>query len=189
LLASELKCRLSDWYEADQPVLTVGWSGGYIPKVKEIKLEQSDQEGIFDYTTCWCISPVPLIKRKKHSYDDLVQIMQILRSPSGCPWDKEQSHSSLERNLIEEAYEVIDAIDKQDEFELCDELGDVLFAAINVARFIKVHPEFALKSTVEKFIRRFEFVEQQSSIDGKKLENMSLNQMDEYWDRAKLKGL
>jgi len=56
----------------------------------------------------------------------LLNIMRKLRGEGGCPWDKEQTHKSLKRNLIEEAYETIDAIDNENDNELCEELGDVL---------------------------------------------------------------
>ncbi len=88
--------------------------------------------------------------------------------------------------LEEEVGELREAItgDMGDE-KLADEFGDVLFAAVNVARFIKVHPEFALKGTVEKFIRRFEYVEKRSRDQGRELETMTLEEMDAFWNEAK----
>jgi tetrapyrrole methylase family protein/MazG family protein len=71
------------------------------------------------------------------------------------------------------------------EEKLNDEFGDVLFAAVNVARFINVHPEFALKGTVEKFIHRFEYVERKAAEQGRRLEEMSLEDMDALWNEAK----
>lgn len=58
--------------------------------------------------------------------ENLLKIMRRLRGPNGCPWDREQTHKSLKKNLIEEAYEVIDAIDSEDDRALCEELGDLL---------------------------------------------------------------
>lgn len=66
-----------------------------------------------------------------------------------------------------------------------EEFGDVMFALINYARFIGVNPEDALERTNKKFIKRFQYLERESQNDGKKLENMSLAEMDEYWNRAK----
>ncbi len=68
----------------------------------------------------------------KDSYNvaDLLRIMQILRAPGGCPWDAEQNHDSIKKNLIEETYEVIEAINKQDSAMLCEELGDVLLQVV-----------------------------------------------------------
>lgn len=65
-----------------------------------------------------------------YSFDDLVEIMKILRSPDGCPWDREQTHSSIRRNLIEETYEAVEAIDEDDPELLKEELGDVLLQVV-----------------------------------------------------------
>ena len=68
----------------------------------------------------------------KNSYtvQDLVEIMRLLRSPGGCPWDAEQTHESIKKNLIEETYEVIEAINKNDSELLCEELGDLLMQVV-----------------------------------------------------------
>jgi tetrapyrrole methylase family protein/MazG family protein len=257
--------------------------------------------------------------KDRYSYQDLLDIMTRLRAPGGCPWDREQDHKTLKRYLIEEAYEVLEAIDQERPDKLCDELGDLLlqvifhsqiakengqfdfgdvvhgvsakmvnrhrhvfgeeeaetpddvmviwekvkkdekghetqtqvlkdvpanlpalmrsfkvqqkaaqvgfdwddvkdailkvkeevneleeaynqkdaahieeemgdllFAAVNVSRFLKVQPELALTATVNKFIRRFEFVETKALEQGKQLKDMSLKEMDVFWDEAKL---
>ena len=66
--------------------------------------------------------------------------------------------------------------------EIEEELGDLLFAVVNVSRFYKVQPELALTATINKFIKRFEYVETQSAQQGKKLEDMTLEEMDALWD-------
>lgn len=68
----------------------------------------------------------------KDKYDvyDLVKIMQLLRAPGGCPWDAQQTHMSIKKNLIEETYEVIEAINKDDKALLCEELGDLLMQVV-----------------------------------------------------------
>ncbi|MEY3397928.1 MAG: hypothetical protein RL220_522 [Bacteroidota bacterium] len=67
-----------------------------------------------------------------------------------------------------------------------DEFGDVLFSLINYARFKGINPEDALEKTNRKFIKRFQYLESESARDGKKLGEMTLNEMDEYWNKAKL---
>ncbi|MEG1448532.1 MAG: nucleoside triphosphate pyrophosphohydrolase [Oscillospiraceae bacterium] len=69
---------------------------------------------------------------KKNSYDicDLLSIMELLRSENGCPWDKEQTHASIRKNFIEEAYEAVEAIDMQNSSMLKEELGDVLLQVV-----------------------------------------------------------
>ncbi|MEL4107021.1 nucleoside triphosphate pyrophosphohydrolase [Oscillospiraceae bacterium WX1] len=68
----------------------------------------------------------------KDRYDvyDLKKIVSILRAPGGCPWDAEQTHESIRRNLLEEAFEAVEAIDENDPVHLCEELGDVLMQVI-----------------------------------------------------------
>ena len=68
----------------------------------------------------------------KNSYtvQDLVEIMRLLRLPGGCPWDAELTHESIKKNLIEESYEVIEAINKKDSDLLCEELGDLLMQVV-----------------------------------------------------------
>lgn len=68
--------------------------------------------------------------KSKYDVNDLVKIMQVLRGENGCPWDREQTHESIRKNLIEETYEAVEAIDKQDTNLLCEELGDVLMQVV-----------------------------------------------------------
>lgn len=68
--------------------------------------------------------------KEKYNIDDLRSIVAILRSEDGCPWDREQDHRSIRGNMIEEAYEVADAIDRDSEIDLCEELGDVLLQVV-----------------------------------------------------------
>lgn len=68
--------------------------------------------------------------KDNYTIDDLIQIMQLLRSENGCPWDREQTHSSIKKNLIEETYEVIEAINRSDTALLEEELGDVLLQVV-----------------------------------------------------------
>ncbi len=65
-------------------------------------------------------------EKQKYSFDDLVEIVKVLRSPNGCPWDREQTHKSIRSNFIEETYEAVEAIDTEDTELLKEELGDVL---------------------------------------------------------------
>ncbi len=65
-----------------------------------------------------------------YNIHDLVDIMLLLRAPGGCPWDAEQTHESIKKNLIEETYEVIEAINKKDNILLCEELGDLLMQVV-----------------------------------------------------------
>ena len=68
--------------------------------------------------------------KEKYTVSDLIDIVEILRSPEGCPWDREQDHKSIRRDFLEETYEVIEAINKEDKDLLLEELGDVLLQVV-----------------------------------------------------------
>ena len=68
--------------------------------------------------------------KDKYDFNDLVEIVRCLRLPDGCPWDKEQTHKSVRQDLIEETYEVVEAIDNDDMTALREELGDVLLQVV-----------------------------------------------------------
>ncbi|MGE4282582.1 MAG: nucleoside triphosphate pyrophosphohydrolase [Clostridia bacterium] len=256
---------------------------------------------------------------EQHTFQELLDIMELLRSEKGCPWDREQTHESLKKYLIEETYEVLEALDSGDKHKFADELGDLLlqiifhaqigkeagtfdvndvisiicqkmidrhthvfgkekadtadevlnnwdeikkkekgfenhtqvlkdistylpalmrsykvqqkaakvgfdwedvsdaiekvreeikeieqvyktedmgkieeeigdllFAAVNVARFLKVDPELALTGTIKKFINRFEYIEKNCSRFDKNMEEMTLIEMDLLWEEAKI---
>lgn len=68
--------------------------------------------------------------KDKYTFDDLIEIMKVLRSENGCPWDREQTHESLKKYVLEETYEVMEQIDAKDNEKLCDELGDLLLQIV-----------------------------------------------------------
>ena len=78
------------------------------------------------------------------SFDTLVAIIARLRSPNGCPWDREQTHHSIKGNLLEETYEVIEAIDEEDTKKLCEELGDLLMQIVLHAKMASEEGDFEL---------------------------------------------
>ena len=92
----------------------------------------------------------------KDSYDsaDLKEIIRLLRSPEGCPWDKEQTHASIRRNFLEEAYEAVDAIDQDDPAALCEELGDVLMQVVFHAQLEEEAGRFTMEDVVDGVCRK-----------------------------------
>ena len=99
-----------------------------------------------------------LLKEKTHDFESLCSVMECLRAPDGCPWDKEQTHKSVRRCLIEETYEVCEAIDKNDPVLMREELGDLMFQAVFHAQIEKEAGNFDIDGVVnditEKMIRR-----------------------------------
>lgn len=98
------------------------------------------------------------MKESTNPFDQLVELMDRLRSPGGCPWDLEQTRETLKPMLIEEAYEVLEALDSPNPDELCEELGDLLFQIIFQSRIAKEREEFdaydVCKRVYEKMVRR-----------------------------------
>ena len=92
------------------------------------------------------------------SFEELVGIVERLRSPGGCPWDREQTHASLKRHLLEESYEVLEAIDDGNASRLSDELGDILVQVVFHAQMAREARDFDIGQVVsgvsDKLVRR-----------------------------------
>ena len=92
------------------------------------------------------------------TFEALVNIIERLRSPGGCPWDREQTHASLKRNILEECYEVLEAIDSGDSAKLSEELGDILVQVVFHTQIAREAREFRVEDTLtavnRKLIRR-----------------------------------
>lgn len=104
------------------------------------------------------VPPCALLSLSRFGYRELEQVMERLRMPGGCPWDAEQTHESLKQAMIEECYEVLDAIDAKDETALCEELGDVLLQVVFHAEIEAERGRFCARDVttgiVEKLIYR-----------------------------------
>lgn len=92
----------------------------------ELPVYDIDRQGKYDYLTYIIVSPCPLIEKKVFAYQDLIAIMKGLRSEHGCEWDKAQTHESIRANAIEEAFELVDAINNDDIDNIVEEAGDVI---------------------------------------------------------------
>jgi tetrapyrrole methylase family protein/MazG family protein len=92
------------------------------------------------------------------SFDTLVDIMAKLRSPEGCPWDRAQTHLTVKNNLLEESYEVVEALDAEDMDKLCEELGDLLMQIVFHAQIASENGNFDMEDVINginsKLIRR-----------------------------------
>lgn len=320
-ILSEIKIILSEVYGDDYKIYGIHSAGVKEDEKKQFisiyELDRIDEVG--PLTSLY----IPKIEQKDKiifDFNDLLGIIRLLRSKNGCPWDMEQTHMSIRQSVIEEAYELVDAIDRDDINDISEELGDVLlqvllhsqiaseegefniyevmstlankliyrhphvfkekdlvntsevvynwnelkydkrnifktsdkfkdlpklptlmmsfkiqekaaevgfdwddindpldkimeeyhemleamekfprgdahieeelgdllFAIVNTSRFLGINPEVALNGTITKFINRFEFIELKAEKMGIKLEDMSLEDMDKLWDKAKL---
>lgn len=320
-ILSEVKITLSEIYGDEHEVYLIHSAGVKDDEeIHQIPVYKLDRDSKTTALTSIYVPKVDKISKKVFDFSDLLGIMKLLRSENGCPWDIEQDHKSIRQSLIEEAYEVVDAIDNGDieglieelgdvllqvvfhsqiaeeegdfniydvmsslgnkliyrhphvfskkdvensdevvynwnmlkyskrnitkftdklndipklpalmtsykiqeraaeigfdwedikgplnkikeeyeevveameEFEpghekIEDEIGDLLFAIVNLSRFLNINPEIALNRTINKFISRFEFMEKALEGSGKKLEDMTLEEMDKLWDESKL---
>jgi tetrapyrrole methylase family protein / MazG family protein len=321
-VASEVKLTLMELLPDEYPVTIVTAAGSDEESLKEVQLFELDREVTLNNLTSLYVPPVKEEILLRKQFSNLRNIIATLRGPDGCPWDKKQTHESLKKYLIEESFEVIDAINRQDEnllveelgdvllqvllhaqigedegfftiddviegvsnkmvrrhphvfgtekaqnadevvnlwddikkqekgkveslldsigFEIpnlirayeiqkkaatvgfdweditpaldkvqeeireleeelgksmvndelvMDEFGDILFALVNVARFLKIQPEEALFRANEKFKRRFQYIETRVKESGKTFNDYSLEELDQYWNEAKKQGL
>ena len=320
-ILSDIKLVLSEIYGDEYEIYLIH-AAGVKEKEKKvlIPIYELDRNDEVDVLTSIYIPKIEKINKKVFDFNDILDIMLLLRSKDGCSWDIEQTHESIRSSVIEEAYEVVDAIDRGDidalveelgdlllqvvfhsqigfeegEFTLYDvtsslgnkliyrhphvflekklekseevvynwdvlkyakrdihsftdklkdikglpslmtsfkiqdraakvgfdwedikgplgkvmeeyeevieameefgggakkteeELGDLIFAVVNLSRFLDVNPEVALNRTINKFIKRFEFIEEELSSQGKDIENRNLEEMDIIWNKAKM---
>jgi len=123
-------------------------------------------------------------------FEELIRIMHRLRAPGGCPWDAEQSHQSIKPYLIEEAFEVVEAIEAADDPELCAELGDLLLQVVFHAEMASERQAFSIAEVVkgicEKMVRRHPHVFSDTSVSGadEVLRNWSRIKREERRDDA-----
>ena len=87
--------------------------------------------------------------KRRYDWEDFLRIMRLLRSPGGCPWDAEQTHQSIRRNFLEETYEALDALDRDDPVDMCEELGDVLMQVVFHATIEEERGRFTMADVVD----------------------------------------
>lgn len=97
---------------------------------------------------------IPFPEKERYTYQDLLDIITLLRSPDGCPWDKVQTHESIRRGLLEEAYEAAEGIDRQDPKLLCEELGDLLMQVVFHADIEKDAGRFTMDDVCDGVVRK-----------------------------------
>ncbi|MCL6477987.1 MAG: nucleoside triphosphate pyrophosphohydrolase [Peptococcaceae bacterium] len=162
VVLSEIKLTLMDYYPDEHTVMVVTAAG--IPdreKVTACPLYELDRVKGVNHLTSIYIPPLAGASRSKGCFyplDRLVGIMERLRGEKGCPWDREQDHRSLRPYLLEEAYEVIEALDRQDMYNICEELGDLLLQIVFHAQIASENGHFNINDVVdtiaEKMVRR-----------------------------------
>ena len=124
-IASDCKLILGDLFGEETKVKYI--QGG---KAKKIALYELDRQKSYDYSSAVAIEKQALLEKTRFSIDDLKEIIVRLRAPDGCPWDKVQTNASIKMSAVEEAYELVDAIDTGDDDKILEEAGDILMQAV-----------------------------------------------------------
>jgi len=119
------------------------------------------------------------------SFPALMKAYKVQEKAARVGFDWENVDGALEK-VYEELEELKEVYKGDDRGKIMEEIGDLFFAMVNVARFLGVNPELALKRATDKFIRRFKYVEEASTKMGKKLQEMTLEDMDRLWDQGKI---
>ncbi len=154
LLAGDVKLTLLNAYPPEHQVTLISAAGSARMRLQNLPLYALDRQDVFDDLTSLWVPALPMAS----SYNALQELIAHLRAPDGCPWDREQTHESLRPYLLEESYEVLDALDRGDTEALAEELGDLL---IQVALHVQIaieEGEFQLHDVIShvvaKLIRR-----------------------------------
>lgn len=155
-IASEVKISLGEYYNDDTDVYFIRAAGVKEQQsIRRIKLYEIDRQEDIDHLTSIFI---PKCLDNTMDFNDLLDIMDTLRGEEGCPWDREQTHESLKKYLVEECYEVLEAVDEKNDDMLIEELGDVLLQIVFHSRIGKEEGYFnindVIKGICNKMIQR-----------------------------------
>lgn len=157
-IASDVKLALLEKLPHDYPVFIVYAAGSKQERVEKVPLYELDRAmNVSNLTSVY----VPKVENEELLYRDFTTLRRViatLRGPNGCPWDRQQTHESLKKYLLEEAYELLDAIDRQDDENMIEELGDVLLQVMLHAQIGEDDGMFSIDDVIraitEKMIRR-----------------------------------
>jgi tetrapyrrole methylase family protein/MazG family protein len=165
-VAAELKMTLTAIYPDDHPVRLVHAAGTRQCLVEDIPLYEIDRSRHIDITTALYVPPMPV----GSSFEAFQEIIAHLRAPDGCPWDKEQTHASLRKHLLEETYETLAAMDAEDPDKMTEEFGDLLLQIVLNAQIGFEDGDFSmsdiLRGIYAKIIRRHPHVFGDATVDG-----------------------
>ncbi len=149
----DVKLALAERFGDEAPACYIDERGAV-----KLPLYEADRQGVCGYATAIVLYDVPLLEKKKFCFEDFVAIMRLLRAPDGCPWDSVQTHESIRNAAIEEAYELVDAIDRKDPERIREEAGDVLMQSVFHSLMEEERGEFTVTDMVtalcEKLITR-----------------------------------
>lgn len=149
MMASEIKLKLMDAYGDDAPLFVI--TDG---RAQLTTLAECDRAKSYNHTTAFNIPPVDLLNAERYDFADLLQIMARLLGDNGCPWDRAQTHDSIRSNLIEEAYELVEAINNDDVENMREETGDVLLQAVFHALIGELEGEYNMADALTELCKK-----------------------------------
>ena len=154
ITAGEVKQALAAWIRDEETVMFLPGDGKALP----VPLYELDRQPFYDHLSAVACGPFSYEQRSRKTLEDLMEIMDRLRAPGGCPWDRKQTHQSLEPYVVEEAWEVVGAAEENDPLHLAEELGDLLFQVVFHTSIGKSFDEFTMDDVLsdicQKMIRR-----------------------------------
>lgn len=166
LVAAEVKTTLNSQYPDEHMVKMVHAAGTLAEKVENLPLFMIDQSEHIGLMTVLYIPPL----QAGSSFEDFQELVARLRSPDGCPWDREQTHLTLRPHLLEEAYETLSALDQQDPQKMAEEFGDLLLQIVLNAQIGSEEGGFSMQDVLrgihDKIIRRHPHVFGDVQLDG-----------------------
>ncbi len=157
-IASEVKLTLMEKYPDDYEVTIITRAGSKNEQVRKVPLYELDRQVELDNLTSVYVPPVQTMELAYKQFSTLRKIISELRGPNGCPWDQQQTHTSLKKYLIEETYELLDAIERDHIDDMIEELGDVLLQVVLHAQIGEDDGLFSIEDVIEtvtaKMVRR-----------------------------------
>ncbi|MET0960385.1 MAG: nucleoside triphosphate pyrophosphohydrolase [Psychrobacillus psychrotolerans] len=167
--ASEVKLTLMEKYPDDYEVTIVTAAGSAAESLTKVPLFELDRVMKLDNLTTLYVPPIYKKENRLKEWQTLRQIVSELRGPNGCPWDKEQTHTTLKKYAVEEVYELLQAIDEEDDDHIVEELGDVLLQVFLHAQIGEDNGYFSMEDVLnaisDKMIRRHPHVFGEVTVD------------------------
>ncbi|MBP0727256.1 nucleoside triphosphate pyrophosphohydrolase [Bacillus sp. RG28] len=157
MTASIAKLTLMEQLPDDYEVTVVTAAGSANEKIQQVPLYELDRVATINNLTSVYVPPVKNEEQTYHQFTTLRKIVETLRGPNGCPWDQKQTNASLKKYLLEEAYELLEAIDEEDDEHIIEELGDVLLQVMLHAQIGEDDGYFSIDDVIRGLSKKLIF--------------------------------
>jgi tetrapyrrole methylase family protein / MazG family protein len=154
MTASHAKLKLMEQLPDDYEVIIVTAAGSKDEQIRKVPLFELDRDTSINNLTSVYVPPVKQEEDLYHQFETLRSVVATLRGPEGCPWDQKQTHESLKKYLLEEAYELLEAIDEEDDDHIIEELGDVLLQVMLHAQIGEDEGYFSIQDVIKGLVSK-----------------------------------